>query len=390
MDVSRNGCRGRGGACAGRLRGPLRLVQPAAARSATIRGQPWNRRSARWTRAPGAGPGAGSANGGSVLLTLLLRLGDPDGWPELATAVAAAADGNPAPIGRLLESASALQHGHALAQRGDHLRLQRQCPADVARPAVGGGRGRPADGAAVRSLHGRAGRTVHVLAGAGGRARRGEGRRRARRSWSPVPCGTRSRPTGQVRSLAGQLGSATLDQLAIGPARQLPGECLRQRGGRRLPAEAGAARGRHALPAVTAVTAAPVPGLQPRAAWCGCCCRWPVVVSRGMTASTTAAGPAEFRRAVARLDVARVARRGGARAAAGSGQAGSVEPRTVGDALSGRQRRGDGLRPDDPAVRSGRGRRLGRIPAGRGVRHLRAGHRDRAWTRCCRKSHGAG
>lgn len=60
---------------------------------------------------PGAGPGAGSTNGGSVLLTLLLTLGDPDGWPALATAVAAAADGNPAPIGQLLDSALGLQDG---------------------------------------------------------------------------------------------------------------------------------------------------------------------------------------------------------------------------------------------------------------------------------------
>ncbi|MGS0687030.1 alpha/beta hydrolase [Nakamurella sp. GG22] len=60
---------------------------------------------------PGAGPGAGSTNGGSVLLTMLLTLGDPDSWPALASAIAAAADGNPAPIGQLLESALGLQQG---------------------------------------------------------------------------------------------------------------------------------------------------------------------------------------------------------------------------------------------------------------------------------------
>ncbi len=54
---------------------------------------------------PGAGPGAGRTNGGSVLMTLLLELGDPDGWPELATALAAAAAGNPAPVGTMLETA---------------------------------------------------------------------------------------------------------------------------------------------------------------------------------------------------------------------------------------------------------------------------------------------
>ena len=52
--------------------------------------------------APGAGPGLGTTNGGSVLLTLLLRLGDLDGWPELATALAAAAKGNGEPIQDML------------------------------------------------------------------------------------------------------------------------------------------------------------------------------------------------------------------------------------------------------------------------------------------------
>jgi len=55
--------------------------------------------------APGAGPGAGTTNGGSVLLTLLLRLGDIDGWPELATALAAAAAGDGEPIQEMLTGA---------------------------------------------------------------------------------------------------------------------------------------------------------------------------------------------------------------------------------------------------------------------------------------------
>ena len=55
--------------------------------------------------APGAGPGQGTTNGGSVLLTLLLRLGDLDGWPELATALAAAAQGNGEPIQDMLTEA---------------------------------------------------------------------------------------------------------------------------------------------------------------------------------------------------------------------------------------------------------------------------------------------
>jgi pimeloyl-ACP methyl ester carboxylesterase len=39
-------------------------------------------------------PGNRRTTGGTVLLTLLLRLGDPGGWPQLATALAAAAQGS--------------------------------------------------------------------------------------------------------------------------------------------------------------------------------------------------------------------------------------------------------------------------------------------------------
>jgi pimeloyl-ACP methyl ester carboxylesterase len=39
-------------------------------------------------------PGDGQTNGGTVLLTLLLRLGDPAGWPELAGALASAGEGD--------------------------------------------------------------------------------------------------------------------------------------------------------------------------------------------------------------------------------------------------------------------------------------------------------
>jgi len=58
--------------------------------------------------APGAGPGSGQTNGGSVLLTLLLRLGDPDGWPELATALNAAAGGDGQSIEKLLNESLGL------------------------------------------------------------------------------------------------------------------------------------------------------------------------------------------------------------------------------------------------------------------------------------------
>ncbi len=60
----------------------------------------------------GADPGAGRANGGTVLLTLLLRLGDPAGWPQLATALAAAAAGTSQPIEDLLTASLGLD-GHS-------------------------------------------------------------------------------------------------------------------------------------------------------------------------------------------------------------------------------------------------------------------------------------
>jgi pimeloyl-ACP methyl ester carboxylesterase len=57
---------------------------------------------------PGAGPGSGITNGGSVLLALLLRLGDPAGWPTLATALAAAAKGDGGPVQDLLDESLGL------------------------------------------------------------------------------------------------------------------------------------------------------------------------------------------------------------------------------------------------------------------------------------------
>lgn len=58
--------------------------------------------------ARGAAPGAGHTNGGSVLLTLLLRLGDPAGWPRLATALASATAGDPQGISDLLDTSLGL------------------------------------------------------------------------------------------------------------------------------------------------------------------------------------------------------------------------------------------------------------------------------------------
>ncbi len=59
----------------------------------------------------GAGPGAGRTNGGSVLMTLLLRLGEPERWPQLATALSRAAAGDPEAVGTMLEEALGAQDG---------------------------------------------------------------------------------------------------------------------------------------------------------------------------------------------------------------------------------------------------------------------------------------
>ncbi|MEP6562464.1 MAG: alpha/beta hydrolase, partial [Nakamurella sp.] len=58
--------------------------------------------------APGSAPGSGSTNGGSVVLALLLRLGDTTRWPDLASALAAAAAGNGQPIADLLSESLGL------------------------------------------------------------------------------------------------------------------------------------------------------------------------------------------------------------------------------------------------------------------------------------------
>jgi hypothetical protein len=56
-------------------------------------------------------PGTGRATGGSVLLALLLRLGDPTGWPELAAAAASAGNGDPTPLMTMLSDSLALADG---------------------------------------------------------------------------------------------------------------------------------------------------------------------------------------------------------------------------------------------------------------------------------------
>ncbi|WP_395729519.1 alpha/beta hydrolase [Nakamurella sp.] len=52
-------------------------------------------------------PGTRRTTGGTVLLALLLRLGDPDSWPQLATALASAGQGTTGPLTDLVESSLA-------------------------------------------------------------------------------------------------------------------------------------------------------------------------------------------------------------------------------------------------------------------------------------------
>ena len=59
----------------------------------------------------GPPPGSGRTTGGSVLLTLLLRLGDTESWPALATDLAAVADGNTDALNNDLTAALGLDDG---------------------------------------------------------------------------------------------------------------------------------------------------------------------------------------------------------------------------------------------------------------------------------------
>ena len=61
-----------------------------------------------------ATPGNGrQVSGGSVLLALLMGLGEPDGWPQLATAVASARDGRSGPLLDLLVASMDLAAGRS-------------------------------------------------------------------------------------------------------------------------------------------------------------------------------------------------------------------------------------------------------------------------------------
>jgi len=158
---------------------------------------------------PGAGPGEGQANGGTVLLTLLQRLGDPAGWPQLATALAAAAGGTSTPIEDLLTASFGLDRGDGwlgsaliYGCNDSALRVsQDQMATAVAaiRPQapilgpftvglVGLCSSWPAPEAALGAVKATGAAPIVVLGA----------------SADPVA------PYGAVRSLAGQLGSATL------------------------------------------------------------------------------------------------------------------------------------------------------------------------------------
>jgi len=159
--------------------------------------------------ARGAAPGAGRTNGGTVLFTLLLRLGDPAGWPQLATTLAAAADGDGEPIESLLTESlgpdissswvgPALIYGcndSALRMSPDQMNtavaaIRPQAP--ILGPYTVGLVGLcsswPAPEAALGAVKGTGAPPILVLGAAA----------------DPTA------PYGAVRSLAGQLGSATL------------------------------------------------------------------------------------------------------------------------------------------------------------------------------------
>ena len=216
--------------------------------------------------------GRGQTNGGSVLLTLMLRLGEPAGWPELAASLATAGDGNTDDLEADLLQALGLNRAdwvggailygcndtavrllpEQLSTAAEQVRAQAPLFGPFTVGLTGICSSWPAPENALGAVTG-TGAAPILLIGAVD---------------DPLS------PYEAVRSLAGQLGSATLISLAVGSARQLSGQPVRGHRGRRVSAWRGSSRG-----SVPSVRREPLPIPCRRAAWCTAACRCPVVGS---------------------------------------------------------------------------------------------------------------
>ena len=171
---------------------------------------------------PGAGPGTGITNGGSVLLTLLLTLGDPDGWPELATALAAAADGNPRPSDVCSNRPSGLRDGERAGSTPRSSTAATTAPCGSPRRSCqrqwrrSGRRHR----CSARSQS-----DSSVMCSSWPAPETALGAVKAAGAAPILVAGCRAGPArtyAQVRSLSGPTRVGDADQLAVRPARQLP------------------------------------------------------------------------------------------------------------------------------------------------------------------------
>ena len=180
--------------------------------------------------------GDGRATGGTVLFAVLMGLGDAAGWPELATALASAVKGDTAPVEDLLAGQLGLDgstdwlNGSIIYRCNDSsLRIS---PTQIAEAVdavksdaplfgpfaiglVGLCSSWPAPETALGAVTGTGAPPILVLGSVG----------------DPVA------PYEGVQSLAGQLASAGLVELAVRSARQLSGQPVRHRHRRRLPAQ---------------------------------------------------------------------------------------------------------------------------------------------------------
>ena len=176
----------------------------------------------------------GLSDAGTVLLVLADGLGDVPGWPELATALGAATRQDVQPLADLIVEQNHLDSDDNLFNGRDDTAQRRR-----AAPTTGRSRHRgrcPSRRRHLRPVPARHRVAVLVLA-------------RARASTGPGECGRRrtdARPRVGPESdvalrrrreaLAGQLDPAVLGQLAVRPARCLPGQLLCRRHRRRLSA----------------------------------------------------------------------------------------------------------------------------------------------------------